>query len=67
MQHFIQKLNINNFKSCKEFETELTACTPMVGYNNAGKSNVLEAIEWLLKDKLLSAETYYDPALDIVN
>ncbi len=44
----------------------LTPYTPMVGYNNAGKSNILEAIEWLLKDKLLSSEYYNNKTESIV-
>jgi len=32
----------------------LTDFTPLVGYNNAGKSNILEAIKWLLRKTSLS-------------
>ena len=44
---------------------DLTPYTPMVGYNNAGKSNILSALEWLLDDKLLPPSDYNDPDLDI--
>lgn len=66
MSHFIESLTISNFKSCKQLAVQLTPYTPMVGYNNAGKSNVLSAIEWLLKDRLLSADYYNDSSNDIV-
>ncbi|NVK74389.1 MAG: AAA family ATPase [Oceanospirillaceae bacterium] len=66
MSHYIEEVTIKNFKSCRNLNTQLTPYTPMVGYNNAGKSNILEAIEWLLKDKLLSSTDYYDQTTPIV-
>jgi len=40
--------------------------TPMVGYNNAGKTTVLKAISWLFKRSSLSAENFNDPSSPIV-
>ncbi|WP_348728836.1 AAA family ATPase [Rheinheimera texasensis] len=65
MAHHISKLQILNYKSCKNLLIDLTPYTPMVGYNNAGKSNILSALEWLLDDKLLPPSDYNDPNLDI--
>ena len=48
MGHYISTLRIKNFKSCKDTFLELSPYTPLVGYNNAGKSNVLTAIQWLI-------------------
>lgn len=58
MSHHIEKLSIENFKSCKELNINLTNFVPLVGYNNAGKSNILSAIEWLLKPKILSKSDF---------
>lgn len=48
MGHYISTIKIKNFKSCKDSFLELSPYTPLVGYNNAGKSNVLSAIQWLI-------------------
>src|SRR5690606_38152846 len=48
MGHYISTLRIKNFKSCKDSFLELSPYTPLVGYNNAGKSNALSAIQWLI-------------------
>lgn len=66
MSHYIEELTVQNFKSCKDMSVSMTPFTPMVGYNNAGKSNILEAVEWLLKDKLLSSEYYNNKTESIV-
>ena len=46
MSHILTEINISNFKSISSESFELTEFTPLVGYNNAGKSNILEAIKW---------------------
>lgn len=66
MSHHFKRLEIENYKSCKELTVVLTPYTPLVGYNNVGKSNILSALEWLVKDKLLSEGDYNDVALPIV-
>ncbi|WP_028115647.1 AAA family ATPase [Ferrimonas senticii] len=60
MSHILSHITIKNFRSCKDAEFDLTEYTPMVGYNNAGKSNILQAVEWIFKDKLLSSDFYND-------
>ncbi|MFA6192037.1 MAG: AAA family ATPase [Sulfurimonas sp.] len=57
--HFISSITIKNFKSIREETFPLTLYTPLVGYNNAGKSNILEAIQWLLNKSSLS-EKYFN-------
>lgn len=49
MPHFISNLKIKNFKSCIDTELLLSPFTVLVGYNNAGKSNSLTALQWLIK------------------
>ena len=60
MSHILTEINISNFKSISSESFELTEFTPLVGYNNAGKSNILEAIKWLLRKKSLVESDFYD-------
>lgn len=46
--HMLNKIWIENFRSCKQIEIEFSKYTPMVGYNNAGKSTIIQSIIWLL-------------------
>ncbi|MGE6104814.1 ATP-dependent nuclease [Aeromonas veronii] len=66
MSHYIEKLSITNYKSCKSLDITLTPYTPLVGYNNAGKSNILSALEWLVKERVLSSEDYNNIDTDII-
>lgn len=58
--HFLDEITINNYRSCKSFSTKLSPYTALVGYNNAGKSNVLLAIQWLLKKTALTRADFFD-------
>lgn len=59
----LSKVSIYNFKSCKKIEDiEFSDFTPLVGYNNAGKSNVLSAIQWVLKKSSLAESAFFDPS-----
>ena len=60
MGHIISKINIENFKSIINQEFELSEFTPLVGYNNAGKSNILEAIKWVLRKNSLNSSYFND-------
>ncbi|CQJ17691.1 Predicted ATPase [Yersinia enterocolitica] len=55
------KVSITNFRSCKSTEAFLRPYTALVGYNNAGKSNIILAIKWLLDGSLLNEADMYDP------
>lgn len=57
----LNKVSITNFRSCKSTEVFLRPYTALVGYNNAGKSNIILAIKWLLDGSLLSDADMYDP------
>ncbi|MEX2477634.1 MAG: AAA family ATPase [Gracilimonas sp.] len=48
--HTLSYVKIENYKSIECLELNLTDYTPIVGYNNAGKSNILEAIDWFLSN-----------------
>jgi len=60
MTHILSEITIRNFKSIRNETLELSAFTPLVGYNNAGKSNMLEAIKWLLRRTALSDSSFFD-------
>lgn len=62
MTHLLSEIIIRNFKSIQNETFELSAFTPLVGYNNAGKSNILEAIKWLLRKTSLSDTDFNDVA-----
>lgn len=54
-------ISIKNFRSCKFTEINLRPYTAFIGYNNAGKSNIILAIKWLLDGSLLNEADMYDP------
>jgi putative ATP-dependent endonuclease of the OLD family len=62
MTHLLSEIIIRNFKSIQNETFELSAFTPLIGYNNAGKSNILEAIKWLLRKTSLSDTDFNDIA-----
>lgn len=64
--HFISQVTVNNYKSISNETFELAPYTPLVGYNNAGKSNILTAIKWLLRRSSLSADSFNNPSLPVV-
>ena len=61
----LEKIKINNFCSCQSVELELDGYSPIVGYNNSGKSNILKAINWLLKKSVLSQSNFFDTNIAI--
>ena len=66
MTHKLEHVSIANFRSCKKAEISLADFTPLVGYNNGGKSNILAAIKWLLRRSSLGGTYFYDEAQPIV-
>ncbi|MCL6272256.1 AAA family ATPase [Sansalvadorimonas sp. 2012CJ34-2] len=56
--HQISTLEIQNFRSCIKTKVYLQEFTPLVGYNNAGKSNILKAIDALVKGKGLAENNF---------
>ncbi|KQT16912.1 hypothetical protein ASG31_11105 [Chryseobacterium sp. Leaf404] len=65
MSHLLSEITITNFKSIRNESFELTSFTPLVGYNNAGKSNILEAIKWLLRKSTLSDYSFNDATIAV--
>ncbi|SED17594.1 ATP-dependent endonuclease [Rhodobacter sp. 24-YEA-8] len=58
--HHISELKIQGFKSIASATFPLSHYTPLVGYNNAGKTNILRAASWVMKKASLSAEDFND-------
>ncbi len=58
--HLISELEIINFKSCKNLKIKLEGFSPLVGYNNAGKTNILKAIDTLVKGKAIGEDSFND-------
>lgn len=61
----LSEVVINNFCSCEAVTVPLAGFNPIVGYNNSGKSNILRAVNWLLKKSALPVHTFHDAALPI--
>ncbi|WP_371170429.1 ATP-dependent nuclease [Aliiroseovarius sp. 2305UL8-7] len=62
----ISRLSVKNYRSIKDAEFHFTNYTPLVGYNNAGKSNVLKAIQWLVEYPALQVGDFNDTNLPVV-
>lgn len=58
--HKITELSIKNYRSCKETILTLEKYTPLVGYNNAGKSNILKCIDALVRGKAQNESSFFD-------
>lgn len=55
------EVDIVNFRSCKSTNVNLRPYTALVGYNNAGKSNIILAIKWLLDGTSISDSDLFEP------
>lgn len=63
--HHISEICIRNFKSISNGTFPLSGYTPLVGYNNAGKTNILKALCWAIKKSSLQAEDFYRAAAPV--
>ena len=61
----LSKIRILNYRSCKDIEFSINRYSIIVGYNKAGKSNALYAIQWLLNPTSLGERDFNDPEKDI--
>lgn len=59
--HQLSEVHIHNFRSCRDVALSLGDCTPIVGYNNAGKSNLLDALEWFVAPTSLRESDFQQP------
>lgn len=60
MSHYLSKIRIKNYRSIKEIELLVDPYSPLIGENNAGKSNILNAIQWFAKPDKLWDEHFND-------
>ena len=58
--HKIKQLQIRNYRSCQDTTITLENYTPLVGYNNAGKSNILKCIETLVRGKGQNGASFFN-------
>jgi len=56
----LSEVTIKNFCSCHDLTVPMAGFNPIVGYNNSGKSNILRAINWLLKKSVQPAHMFHD-------
>lgn len=63
--HRVSCIHIENFRSCRNVTLPLEGYTPLIGQNNAGKSTILQAIEWVLQPKALSAADFSAPEVPV--
>lgn len=66
MGHKLTELKVENFKSIISEEFDISAYTPMVGYNNAGKTNILESIKWVLQKSTLKQNDFNNPGNPVI-
>lgn len=64
--HRISKITINNFKSIQSASFPLAPFTPLVGYNNAGKTNILKAMSWAIKKSSLQLSDFNSPDAPVI-
>ncbi|MDN2662626.1 ATP-binding protein [Psychromonas sp. 14N.309.X.WAT.B.A12] len=59
--HRIAEMEIHNYRSCQKTQIKLEPFTPLVGYNNAGKSNILKCLDALVRGKGQAITNFFDP------
>lgn len=64
--HRISSIAIKNFRACRDVLLPLEIYTPLVGKNNAGKSTILEAIQWVLRPTALSVSDFAETARPVL-
>ncbi len=63
---YLEKISIENFCSCNNLTVPLSDFTPIIGYNNAGKSNILRAILWLLRKSVLTSSKFTNVNMPVI-
>lgn len=62
----LAELRIGNFRSCADVQIQLSQVTALIGYNNSGKSSILDAIVWLLRRQSLGSSDFFDLTQPII-
>lgn len=66
MAVLIKEVKVLNFRSCKETSLVLRPYTALIGYNNAGKSNIILAINWLLDGYFIADDDLFDTTNPVI-
>lgn len=68
MAVYITSVDVRNYRSCKSTALTLSPYTPIVGRNNCGKSNVVAALQWLVRKTKLGEEDFNaaDAAVEVI-
>lgn len=61
MKMYLKSIHIKNYRSCSDCLVNLEKFSALVGYNNAGKTNILNAINTFLEKKNFSKSDYNNP------
>lgn len=56
--HQLKEITVKNYRSIKLETFALSDYTALIGYNNAGKTNILSACNWLLVNSSLSENDF---------
>lgn len=62
----LDEVVIQNYCSCLSLRVPLSSFNPIIGYNNSGKSNILRAVNWLLRKSALPKHIFHDTAVPVV-
>lgn len=62
----LEEVNIQNFCSCVSLTIPLNSFNPIIGYNNSGKSNILRAVNWLLRKSVLAVHVFHNPDQPVI-
>lgn len=62
----IEEITIQNFCSCSNLHLPISNFNPIIGYNNSGKSNILRAVNWLLKRTSLDEHAFHDATQPVI-
>ena len=57
----LSEITISNLRSIQRQTFPLSGITALIGYNNAGKTNILMGIRWLLANFSLDISYFDDP------
>lgn len=64
--HLLSSVRIQNYRSIRDYEFPLSEFTALVGYNNAGKTSILEAVNWLAKKSSLDSTCFENTTEPII-
>jgi predicted ATP-dependent endonuclease of OLD family len=60
LMHHVSEATIENYRSFKNDTIQLSSFTALVGYNNAGKTNLMSALKWVLRGGALQKNDFND-------